>query len=76
MILFFFPVSPQGRVRGRVESIIDYMYIHGNSTNIYYLHIYQTHSLGIFLFFSCFFSFFLVIIYPGCLPSALSLSQA
>lgn len=74
MILFFFPVSPQGReVRGRVKSIIDYMYIYGNSTNINYLHIYQTHSLGIFCFSL---AFFLGIIYPCCLPSALSLSQA
>lgn len=63
MILFFFPVSPQGRVGGRVKSIIDYMYT-CNSTNVYYLHIYQTHHLGIFCFSL---ALFLVIIYPCCL---------
>lgn len=65
MILFFFPVSPQGRVGGRVKSIIDYMYT-CNSTNVYYLHIYQTTPLG-FLIFSLF--FFLSRDYLSVLPT-------
>lgn len=75
MILFFFPVSPQGRVGGRVKSIIDYMYIHAIAL-ILITYIYTKPTpLGFFVFLF-FFSFFLGIIYPCCLPSALSLSQA